>query len=142
MQLDGAPAMATKRPRIMFTPSDRALAAIRRVATATEKPVSSVVAEQVEVLAEHLENLATVLELAKRMHQEEPQAVMAAARAAFEQMLPILDDAARDTETVFADLENQLAMFETEPKPSSSNTGATNAPLSLPKSIKRGVARA
>ena len=79
--------MATTRPRIMFTPSARALAAIRRVAAITERPVSSVVSEQMEVLTDHLEGLASILEQAKRIREEEPQAIASAARAAFQQML-------------------------------------------------------
>jgi hypothetical protein len=120
--------MATKRPRIMFTPSDRAFAAIRRVAAVTERPVSAVVSEQVEVLTEHLEGLASILELAKRIQREEPQAVAAAARAAFEQMLPILENAEADVQAIWDDLAAQYEFDDLDPNhptPPSSNTGAT-----------------
>lgn len=119
--------MPAKRPRIMFTPSDRAYSAIRRVAAVTQRPVASVVTEQVEVLAEHLENLATVLEHADRLRKEEPQAFAAAAKAAFEQMLPLVEQAdlhAGKLEEAFRAFPGQLGMFD-DSEPPSSNTGAT-----------------
>lgn len=115
--------MPAKRPRIMFTPSDRAYAAIRRVADVTDRPVSSIVSEQIDVLAEHLENLATVLEHADRLRKEEPQLVAAAAKAAFEQMLPLVNQG----QDVWRDLAGQFGLFD-EGQPPSSNTGATGAP--------------
>lgn len=124
----------------MFTPSDRAFAAIRRVALVTERPTSAVVAEQMEVLTEHLENLAGLLEEAKRIHQEEPQAVVAAARAAFEQMLPILGKAEGELSGVMDDLAEQLSLLDDTPP--SSNTGATTPPGPPTSTRKAGGAHA
>lgn len=111
----------------MFTPSSRAYDAIRRVAAVANKPVSSVVSEQVDLLAEHLENLATILEEARRMYDEEPEAVVAAARAAFEQMLPILDRTEGELTGVLTDFDDQLSLLDAaESAPPPSNTGATS----------------
>ena len=112
--------MATKRPRIMFTPSERALAAIRRVAKVTKKPASYIVSEQVEVMVDHLENLATILEHADRLKRDDPEAVKAAAKTAFEQMLPILDQAESELTGIWDELAEASGLT-----PSSSNTGAT-----------------
>ncbi len=115
--------MPAKRARLMFTPSKRALHAIRRVAKVTDKPTSSVVSENIDILAEHLENMAAILEQAKLIQEKQPQAVLDAARAAFEKMAPILDRTQADMEAVLADAHEQIAMFD-EPPPS--NTGATS----------------
>jgi hypothetical protein len=114
----------------MFTPSERALAAIRRVAIITERPASSVVSEQIEVLVDHLEGLASILELAKRIQAEEPEQVVAAARAAFMQMLPILDQAGTETQAIWDDLAARFEFMDDDPNhplpPPPSNTGATS----------------
>ena len=124
----------------MFTPSERALGALRRVARITERPVSAVVSEQIEVLVDHLEGLATILEKVKAMRAEEPQAVAAAAKAAFLQMMPILEEAGTDVQLIWDDLADQFELLtENEggdpghPLPPASNTGATS---SRPPSLK------
>ena len=138
--------MATTRPRIMFTPSARALAAIRRVAAITERPVSSVVSEQMEVLTDHLEGLASILEQAKRIREEEPQAIASAARAAFEQMLPILDKAGTDLQLIWDDLAAQFEFPLDEdpnyPLPPSSNTGATSSRPPSPSPSRKASSHA
>jgi DNA integrity scanning protein DisA with diadenylate cyclase activity len=124
----------------MFTPSQRALRAVRRVAKASNKPVSSIVSEQIDVLTEHLENLARVLEYAAQLRLREPQVVKnAAVRAleAFDQMLPILDRSKDELDSVFegavSDLADQLSLLDDEPP--SSNTGATSHPGPPPPNV-------
>jgi predicted DNA-binding protein len=135
--------MASKRPRIMFTPSDRAFAAIQRVAKVTEKPVSFIVAEQVDVMVEHLENLAFTLEHAERLQKEGPQEVKAAARHALQRVLGILDKVQEDLEPVWNDLTDQLGMFQDrEPMPPPSNTGATKPRSSPASTPPKGAAHA
>ncbi len=131
--------MATKRPRIMFTPSDRAFAAIRRVANVTGKPVSYIVTEQVDVMAEHLENLAFTLEQAERLQKEGPREVKAAARHALERVLGILDKVQEDLEPVWNGLTDQLGMFQDVEKPPPSNTGATSPPGPPPRNPRKGA---
>lgn len=117
--------MPAKRQRLTFMPSAETLSAIERIAVATKQPVSSIVAESMDLLTAHLTNLAAVLEEAHALSADAKAVIFAAAEGAADQLRPHMLEARR----VMADLSRSIddAVSASDAEPPSSNTGVTLA---------------
>lgn len=115
--------MPAKRPRLTFMPSDPAYAAISRIAAATRQPMSSIVAESMDLLVEHLVNMAEVLEHASALSTEAKAVMIKAADSAADELRPVYLEARR----VIGDLARKIEDVTSEAGPPPSNTGVTFA---------------
>lgn len=112
--------MPAARPRIVFTPDDRSMLALRRLAKMTGKPKSALVSEGVEILTDHFENLAGMLEKAAALDNEARSVLAAAAVASLREIEPEMV-AAQNALARLGDVIDLLGL-----EPPSSNTGATS----------------
>lgn len=115
--------MPTKQTRLTFAPTPETLAVIQRISRVTRQPVSSIVAESMGLLTEHLANLAEVLEQADALSAEAKLVMVAAADSAAEQLRPVVVEARR----VMGDLQRTIQdnCNPDDGEPPSSNTGVT-----------------
>lgn len=109
--------MPTKRPRIMFTPGEDTLIAIRRIADLEGKPMSAVVADFMDTVTPFMLDLVEAMEAAKAAKDEAKAGIVAAAEEAAETMRPHVDE----VQQAFWKLLRAAQGDE----PPSSNTGVT-----------------
>jgi hypothetical protein len=116
--------MPTKNKRITFQPAPATRAALDRIAATTHQPVSALVAEMMQLLDDHLENLAGVLEQAGALNAEAKAALVASADTAAEKIRPqvLLARAA------MGELNRAIEDASAAAEPPSSNTGVTSPP--------------
>lgn len=113
--------MPTKQTRLTFTPDPATLAVIQRIVRVTRQPASSIVAESMGLLTEHLANLAEVLEHANTLSAEAKSVMAAAADSAADQVRPHVLEARR----VMGELQRSIQDRIEGSEPPSSNTGVT-----------------
>lgn len=112
--------MPAKRPRIMFTPGEDTLAAVRRIAALEGKPVSAVVADFMDTVTPFMLDLVEAMEAAKAARDDAKAGIVAAAEEAAERMAPHVEE----VQQAFWKLLRAANVDE----PPSSNTGVTLPP--------------